>query len=76
MVEEEFLDRKHENQSKERFAMRLHSNFLTPTEPVQQVESKESDSFLANGSSLDGSLQNNPLCEIVEKYSNLRRTHL
>jgi hypothetical protein len=31
---------------------------------------------MINGSSIDGTLHNNPLCDLVEKYSNLRRTHL
>ena len=73
-VEEATQDRKPENHAKERALLRPQPTFLA--DPSLHAESKESDSSIINGSSMEGTLHNNPLCDLVEKYSNLRRTHI
>jgi hypothetical protein len=37
------------------------------------AESKESEFSVMQGSSLDGVMRSNLLCDVIDKYSNLRR---
>lgn len=54
-----------------------HSNFINPMEPSLNTENKgESMSSMLNGSSSDVVLQQNPLCQIIEKFSEARRSHV
>lgn len=44
-------------------------------EPSIPADYRESDSSINHGSSLDVTLNSNPLCEVVEKFTSLRRMH-